>query len=107
PFLPRSTGTIVSMAWWFLATTGPWMSPAITPWTWPKLRASAAALARSAGVTPDGREYTTTPGKMLGDCTLAWRLTTLVDSALAGSHADESFFSAPVSLPASGPATTT
>ncbi len=31
----------------------------------------------------------------------------MVDSALAGSQDDESFFSAPVSLPDSGPATAT
>ena len=75
--------------------------------TAPIERSDLAAFNGTGGFTPDGREYTTTPGKMFGDCTLACRLTTLVDSALAGSHADESFFSAPVSLPASGPATTT
>src|ERR1700729_2612026 len=41
---------------------------------------------------------------MLGDWKAACRFTTCVDSALAGSQAEASFFSAFVSLPASGPA---
>src|SRR6266536_888680 len=45
-------------------------------------------------------------GKMLGDWKRACRSRTLVDSALAGSHALASFFSAPVSLADSGKATT-
>src|ERR1700722_18316130 len=44
---------------------------------------------------------------MFGDWNCDCRSSTLVDSALAGSQADESFFSAPVSLPDSGPATAT
>src|ERR1700722_19357419 len=44
---------------------------------------------------------------MFGDWKRDWRSSTLVDSALAGSQDEESFFSAPVSLPASGPATAT
>ena len=44
---------------------------------------------------------------MFGDWNRDCRSSTLVDSALAGSQDDESFFSAPVSLPASGPATAT
>ena len=44
---------------------------------------------------------------MLGDWIFDCRFSTWVDSALAGSQDDESFFSAPVSLPDSGPATAT
>src|ERR1700753_4169090 len=44
---------------------------------------------------------------MLGDWTFDCRFSTWVDSALAGSQDDESFFSAPVSLPDSGPARAT
>ena len=56
PFLPRLTGTTVSMARPSLATNGPWISLATTPWTVAKRRASAVALALSAAVRPDGRE---------------------------------------------------
>jgi len=44
---------------------------------------------------------------MFGDWKRDCRSSTLVDSALAGSQDDESFFCAPVSLPDSGPATAT
>src|SRR6266498_4407452 len=44
---------------------------------------------------------------MLGDWKCACRSRTFVDSALAGSHAFASFFSAPVSFDDSGKATTT
>ncbi len=44
---------------------------------------------------------------MLGDWIFDCRFRTWVDSALAGSQDDESFFSAPVSLPDSGPARAT
>src|ERR1700689_5196668 len=44
---------------------------------------------------------------MFGDWKRDCRSSTLVDSALAGSQDDESFFSAPVSLPDSGPARAT
>ncbi len=44
---------------------------------------------------------------MFGDWKLDCRFRTFVDSALAGSQACESFFSAPVSLLASGPSATT
>src|ERR1700761_7059006 len=44
---------------------------------------------------------------MLGDWIFDCRFSTWVASALAGSHDDESFFSAPVSLPDSGPARAT
>src|SRR5882757_11088231 len=47
-----------------------------------------------------------TPGRMLGDWICDWTSRTLVDSALAGSQAFASFFSAPVSFPDSGNATT-
>ena len=43
----------------------------------------------------------------LGDWIFDWRFNTWVDSALAGSQDDASFFSAPVSLPDSGPASAT
>src|SRR6266498_4757113 len=46
----------------------------------------------------------TTPGKTLGDWNFACRSRTLVDSAFAGSHDFASFFSAPLSLLASGEA---
>src|SRR6266516_7224631 len=48
-----------------------------------------------------------TAGKMFGDWKRDCRARTLVDSALAGSQALASFFSAPISFPASGKATTT
>src|SRR5262249_5486054 len=63
---------------------------------------SAAALAWSAAVSPAGRSYTTTAGKTSGDWNAPDRLSTLVDSAEPGAQAEASFFSAPVSLPASG-----
>src|SRR5260370_10958264 len=44
---------------------------------------------------------------MLGDWNRDCTSSTLVDSAAAGSQADALFFSAPVSLPASGPSTAT
>src|ERR1700730_5800221 len=44
---------------------------------------------------------------MLGDWNFACTSSTFVDWALAGSQADELFFSAPVSLPANGPSTAT
>src|ERR1700749_4091692 len=44
---------------------------------------------------------------MLGDWIFDCRFSTGVDSALAGSQDDESFFSAPVSLPDNGPARAT
>src|SRR5215470_14308797 len=44
---------------------------------------------------------------MLGDWNRDWMSSILVDSAAAGSQADALFFSAPVSLPASGPSTAT
>src|SRR5262249_6357746 len=47
----------------------------------------------------------TTAGYMLRDMNLPCRFSAWVDSALAGSQADESFFSAPCSLPAIDPPT--
>jgi hypothetical protein len=44
---------------------------------------------------------------MFGDWKRDCRSSTLVDSAWAGSQDDESFFSAPVSLPDNGPARAT
>src|ERR1700761_9796706 len=44
---------------------------------------------------------------MLGGWIFDCRFSTWVDWALAGSHDDESFFSAPVSLPDNGPARAT
>src|SRR5580704_7433540 len=107
PFEPRSTGTIVSIALPSLAKIGPVTCPCTTPATCANRAASVTAFARSALVRPDGRSYTTTPVKISGDWNRDCRARTLVDSALAGSQAEESFFSAPVSLPASGPATAT
>src|SRR5712691_826770 len=105
PFLPRLTGTTVWIAWPSLAKNGPDTWPRTTPEMAANLFASAAAFARSAAVRPAGRSYTTTAGNTLGDWNCDCRASTLVASALAGSHACASFFSAPISLPASGPAT--
>ncbi len=107
PFGPRFTGTMVSRALPSAERTGPVSWLRTTPATSANRRASAAALPLSALVRPDGRSYTTTAVKMLGDWNRDWTSSTLVDSALAGSQADASFFSAPVSLPASGPVTAT
>src|ERR1700759_5642138 len=68
---------------------------------------SALAFAMSAPVRPEGRSYTTTAVKMFGDWIFDCRFSTCVDSALAGNHDDESFFSAPVSFPDNGPARAT
>src|SRR5258708_17693527 len=67
--------------------------------------ASDAALARSAAFRPAGRSYTTTAENTLGDWNFDCRASTFVDCACAGSHDCASFLSAPVSLPASEPAT--
>src|SRR6266699_946131 len=107
PFEPRLTGTMVSIALPSVATLGPVTWLAITPATPRNRLASAAAFALSALVRPDGRSYTTTAVKMLGDWNRDCTSSTLVDSALAGSQADALFFSTPVSLPPSGPITAT
>src|SRR5438874_6076253 len=107
PSWPRLTGTIVSIALPSLATNGPVTWPWTTPATPAKRLASAVAFALSAAVTPAGRSYTTTAGYTLGDTKCDRRASTCVDSALGGSHDWASFFSAPVSFPDSGPATTT
>src|SRR5262249_53583836 len=65
---------------------------------------SAAALARSASVSPDGRSYTTTAGKTSGDWNAPDRLSTCVDSAEPGAHAEESCFSVSGNFWASGAA---
>src|SRR5829696_3482797 len=85
--------------------TGPTTLP-VTSLTPAKRLTSAATLAWSAAVTgPSGRSYTTRAGNTsLGANRLA-SSTTWVDSALAGSQAEESFCWALFSLPASGPAT--
>src|ERR1017187_506223 len=105
PFLPRLTGMTVSIAWPSLAKNGPETWPGTTPEMVVNFCASDAAFARSAAVRPDGRSYTTTAGNTLGDWNRDCRSRTLVDSALAGSHDFASLCSAPISLPASGPAT--
>src|SRR6266704_4491904 len=81
PSLPRLTGTMVSIALPSLAVIGPATWLASTPGWRAKLRTSAAALARSAAVTPEARSYTTTAGNTLGEMNLDCRLRTLVDSA--------------------------
>jgi hypothetical protein len=48
-----------------------------------------------------------TAGSAFGDWKDCWICSTFVDSALPGSHEAESFFCAPVSLPANGPAMAT
>src|SRR6266550_1239401 len=88
PWLPRLTDTMVWMALPSADGIGPVTWPAPTPWSLAKLRA-------------------TTAGKMFGDWKRACRSRTWVDSALAGSQALASFFSAPISLFDSGKATTT
>src|SRR5215469_3927443 len=107
PLWPRLTWTTVSIAWPSRATKGPATWPLTTPATPAKLLASAAAFALSAAVRPPGRSYTTTAGYTLGDTTFDRSASTCVDSALGGSHDWASFFSAPVSLPDSGPASAT
>src|SRR6201995_4161612 len=107
PSWPRLTGTIVSIAFPSRDTNGPVTWPWTTPATPAKRLASAVALALSAAVTPAGRSDTTTAGKTLGDTTFDRSARPCVDSALAGSHDWASFFSAPVSLPDSGPASAT
>src|SRR5262245_9742821 len=106
PSLPRLTETTVCMALPSAEGTGPTTWPGPTPCSPAKLRASAAALARSAAVSPEARSYTTTAGKIFGDWKRDWMSRTLVDSALAGSHVFASFFSAPVSFDDSGRVTT-
>src|ERR1700743_2437472 len=107
PWEPRLTGTRVSIALPSWETIGPASCARTTPGTPANLAARPAALALSALVSPDGRSYTTTAVKMLGDWIFDCRFRTWVDSALAGSQDDESFFSAPVSLPDNGPARAT
>src|SRR5215467_523489 len=107
PLWPRLTWTTVSIAWPSRATKGPATWPLTTPATPAKLLASAAAFALSAAVRPAGRSYTTTAGYTLGDTTFDRSARTCVDSALGGSHDWASFFSAPFSLPDSGPASAT
>src|SRR5258708_7434985 len=105
PFLPRLTGTTVSIAWPSLAKNGPETWPRTTPEMVLNFAASDAAFARSAAVRPAGRSYTTTAENTLGDWNFDCRASTFVDCACAGSHDCASFLSAPVSLPASEPAT--
>src|SRR5215831_19847119 len=106
PCLPRLTATMVCIAFPSADGTGPTTWPGPTPCSRAKLRASAAALARSAAVSPEVRSYTTTAGKIFGDWKCDWTSRTLVDSALAGSHVFASFFSAPISFDDSGRVTT-
>src|ERR1019366_2466552 len=99
---------MVWIARWSAAGTGPATRPR-TAGRAAKLRASAAALRRSAGVMPDCRWYISTAGLRFFELNLACRFSSWVEAALAGREADASFFSAPCSLPASDPvrATTT
>ena len=106
PSLPALIGTTTWRAAPSLARTGPPTGPPMLSIP-AKRRTSAATLAWSAALTAPSRSYTTTAGTVsLGVNRLA-RSTTRVDSAFLGSEADASFFSTPVSLPASGPATMT
>src|SRR5260221_2895297 len=105
PFLPRLTGTTVSIAWPSLAKNGPETWPRTTPERALQFAGSDGAFARSAAVRPGGRSYTTTAENTLGDWNFDCRASTFVDCACAGSHDCASFLSAPVSLPASEPAT--
>src|SRR5215469_2578502 len=94
------------MALWSAEGIGPVTRPC-TVGSAAKARASAAALCRSAAVSPEDRTYTTTAGLRFLDTNLACAFSSWVDSALAGRYADGSFFSAPISLLDSGPATAT
>src|SRR5215472_3064832 len=107
PLLPRLTGTSVSIALPSLATNGPATWPWMTPEIVVNLVASAVAFALSAAVRPLGRSYTTTAGYTFGETNCERKFRTCVDSALGGSQAELSFFSAPISFPDSGPATAT
>src|ERR1700761_6142100 len=107
PCEPRLTGTSVSIAFPSWETIGPASCARTTPVTPANRARSAAALALSALVSPDGRSYTTTAVNTFGDWTFDCRFRTWVDSALAGSQDEESVFSAPVSLPDNGPARAT
>ncbi len=103
PFGPRSNVTTVCSACPSWDGIGPAGLPT-TPSKVANCSASAAALVRSAAVSPPGRSYTTTAGRASGDWKDRWISSTLVDSALPGSHSAVSFSWAPVSFPASGPA---
>src|SRR6266705_690599 len=107
PLLPRLTGTTVAIALPSAAITGPVTWPGTAPATLLKPLRSAAAFVLSAAVSPSGRSYTTTAGYTFGDTNWERSFRTSVDSAFGGSHDWASFFSAPVSFPDSGPATTT
>src|SRR5215831_9024943 len=62
PFLPRLTDTMVCIALPSDDGTGPVTWPGATPCSVANLRASAAAAARSAAVSPEARSYTITAG---------------------------------------------
>src|SRR5215471_3514241 len=94
------------MALWSAEGIGPVTRPC-TAGRAANVWASALALLRSAAVSPEGRTYTTTAGLRFFDTNLACAFSSWVDSALAGRYADGSFFSAPISLLDSGPATAT
>ncbi len=55
PWLPRLTWRMVCMAWPSADGIGPITWPGTTPWIPANCRASAAALARSAAVSPEAR----------------------------------------------------
>src|SRR5580693_5811562 len=67
PWEPRLTGTSVWIAFPSWETIGPATWASTTPATPLNRATSAAALALSALVSPDGRSYTTTAVKVLGD----------------------------------------
>src|SRR6266540_3253727 len=102
PSVPRLTGTSTCSACPSLAGIGP--TTLVTPSSSASFPTSPPTLAQSAAVSPDGRSYTTTAGKTSFGWNSPCRLNTWVDSAETGNHAEESFFSAPWSLPASGAA---
>src|SRR4051812_29428591 len=106
PSWPRSSGTIAWAALPSFEKTGPMILPSTLPRA-ASLPTSFTALNRSSGVSPVGRSYTTTAWNVLGDWNAFCAASTLVDSALPGSQDWASFFSTPVSLPASGPSTAT
>src|SRR5882757_875276 len=106
PSLPRLSGTIVCSALPSADGIGPVTLPSSCLKV-PNCLASAAPLARSAAVRPDGRSYTMTPNSVFGDWNAPCRLRAWVDSALPGSHEEASLFSALLSLPASDPAKAT
>src|SRR5436190_5098180 len=104
PSLPIVIGTTTCNAFLSSDGSGPITLP-VKSGDAPNARTSLCALFMSSGVIPDPRSYTTIAGIVSAVWNCFCSSTTFVDSALPGSQAEFSFFSTPVNLPASGPAT--